>query len=90
MQQNDGKSAVADFDQVVRLTPDFADVYLQRALAFQGLNKNAEAIADLTTAQERGFAETRVYFLQAKLREKTRDFAGRPGGFRRQVAPRAE
>jgi eukaryotic-like serine/threonine-protein kinase len=81
LRQNDGAAAVADFDQVVRLKPDFNEAYIQRALAYQGMSKNAEGIADLTTALERGFAETRVYFLRARLLERTRDFKAAKADF---------
>ena len=76
LRQKNNKAAVPDFDQVVRLKPDFTEAYVQRALAYQGLGKTKQAIDDLTSALDRNFAETRVYFLRAKLRERVRDFAG--------------
>ena len=76
LRQSDHKAAVNDFDHAARLKADFPEIYLQRALAYQGLKKYREAIADLTTALDQGYAQTRVYFLRAKLREKTRDIEG--------------
>ena len=76
LRQGDFKSALADFDQVVHLHREFVEVYSQRALALQGLERYPEAIADLTEALERRAAETRFYFMRAKLREQARDPAG--------------
>lgn len=76
LRQNEFKLALADFDEVERLQPDHSELYVQRSIARQGVGKPAEAISDLTTALDRGFAQTRVFFMRAKLREKTGDAAG--------------
>lgn len=76
LRQNDHRSARADFDQVIRLRPEFDEAYVHRALASQGLAKHRDAIADLTEALDRGFAQTRVYFLRSKVRQQARDWEG--------------
>ncbi len=88
LRQHDFQAAREDFDQAIRLRPDFDEAYPGRASAHEGEKKYVEAIADLTTALERGFLPTQVYFLRARLRESARDLDGakkdRAEGMRRE------
>jgi serine/threonine protein kinase/Tfp pilus assembly protein PilF len=76
LKQNQFKQAKEDFDEVLRLYGDFASTYISRAMAFQGMKKFREAEADFTAALQSGHAETRVYFLRSRVREKLGDKAG--------------
>jgi tetratricopeptide (TPR) repeat protein len=86
--RRDAEQARADLDQAVRLDPEQAEPYVNRALAFNALGKHAEAVADLTRALELGAGETRLYFLRARIRDKAGDREGakrdRAEGFKRQ------
>jgi serine/threonine protein kinase/Tfp pilus assembly protein PilF len=68
--------AAADFDEAIRLRPDVAEPYINRALARHGLQKHAEAIDDLTHALELGAPYARIYFMRAWVRERAGDAAG--------------
>jgi tetratricopeptide (TPR) repeat protein len=89
----DYAQARADFDQVVRLEPAFADGYAHRALAAQALRQYDAAIADLTRALERTDAPTRYYFLRARARARAGDADGarrdREEGLRRRPTDEA-
>ncbi len=89
LRQKQDAAAVAAFDEALRLKPDLTDALVNRALAYQGMalaegKKDADsgrrdyekAIADLTTALERGSTETRLYFLRARMKEKIGDAEG--------------
>src|SRR5205823_1532215 len=76
LRQSDFKAALADLDEVVRLNPDNAETYVERAIALEGLTKYKEAIADLTEALDRGAGQTRIYFLRAKMKNKAGDADG--------------
>lgn len=60
----------------MKLKPDLGEALFNRALARQGLGQDKEAIADLTLALEKGFPETRTYFLRSRLKEKIGDKEG--------------
>ena len=74
--------AVADFHQTINLgrasglERENAEVYLNRALAQEGLKHYSEAIADLDKALELGTPRTQVYFYRAAVREKAKDLEG--------------
>src|SRR5262249_44792445 len=88
LRQRDYRRAAADFDQGVALQPDLTEAYLNRALAWQGLGRDADAGQDLTRAIDLGTAHARVYFLRARAREKVGDREGagqdRQAGLRRE------
>jgi tetratricopeptide (TPR) repeat protein len=80
--QGDARSAIADFDRVVRMNPEFVETYSQRAMALQELKKYDKAIGDLTEGLDRGDTQTRLYFLRAAIRKK----AGDPEGAKKDFA----
>lgn len=79
-----------DLDRAARLRADLPAVYVNRALARLGQDDPVGAIADLTTALDRGATETRVYFIRARARARSGDTAGaerdRAEGLRRTPA----
>jgi tetratricopeptide (TPR) repeat protein len=48
----DNKGAIDDYDQVIKLKPDYADAYYNRAYTHAFLNENQKAIADYRKAIE--------------------------------------
>jgi tetratricopeptide (TPR) repeat protein len=80
--QGDARSAIADFNQVVRMQPDFVETYSQRAMASLELRNYADAIGDLTEGLDRGDTQTRLYFLRATVRAQ----AGDPEGANKDMA----
>jgi serine/threonine protein kinase/tetratricopeptide (TPR) repeat protein len=82
LKQGNYELARADFDQVVRMNPDFVETYVYRAMALEGLKKYADAIGDVTEAIDRGDTQTRLYFLRAKFRAD----AGDPEGAKKDLA----
>lgn len=81
----DFAAARADFDTALKmqsedteaLTPAVhCEVYLERALAYLELKNTTAALADLTRVTELPNHPTRVYFMRAQVRERTRDIAG--------------
>jgi tetratricopeptide (TPR) repeat protein len=53
-----------------------AELYVRRALAYQGLGRHDEAIADLTEALELAASRTEVYFIRARVRDQAKDTKG--------------
>jgi serine/threonine protein kinase/Tfp pilus assembly protein PilF len=76
LRRRDYQTARADFDRALELRPDFREGRVQRALAFQGLQKFAEAEADLTYALGHGAPTCRVYLMRAEVRKQRGDAAG--------------
>jgi tetratricopeptide (TPR) repeat protein len=74
--------AVEDFDQSITflrksgLDRKAAEVYLNRALAYEGLQHYPEAVADLNKALELDMPRTQIYFYRAAVREKAKDLEG--------------
>ncbi|HEV3342167.1 MAG TPA: protein kinase [Pirellulales bacterium] len=75
--------ALADFDQVVRLLPNLASVYLERGEARLGLNDPKGAAAEFTQALERGADGVRALL----GRSKALGLSGDDEGARRDLAP---
>ena len=63
-EQKDHDAALADFDETIRLRPDFLPAYADRALSRAALGKYAGAIVNLTHAIDGG-QPTRLYFIRA-------------------------
>jgi serine/threonine protein kinase/Tfp pilus assembly protein PilF len=59
------QEARVDLDRFLTDQPDAVEGYINRALAFQGLDQHPSAIDDLTKAIDLGTTETRVYFIRA-------------------------
>ena len=80
LRRQDFKQAVADLDQAIRLQPDITpEVYINRALARQGLKEYTAAVEDLTTALDLGAPPTYVYFLRSQARRLAGDGEGAAG-----------
>lgn len=66
--------AEADLDRIIALVPDRPQTYFERARVRRWLKgkdgkpRYADAVADLTTARDKGLPDTRLYFFQAQLR----------------------
>ena len=90
MNQLQFTEARADFDRTIRLAPNEAEVYMNRALAWEGLKEYARALDDLNEAIRLGIPRTQVYFMRAAVREKSGDREGakqdREEGTRRKPA----
>lgn len=67
------QDALSDYQQVIKLRPQLACGYLNRALAYEALGNYEEAIADLTKSLELGDTRTRIYFLRSKLHRRLGD-----------------
>ncbi|MEB3161220.1 MAG: tetratricopeptide repeat protein, partial [Synechocystis sp.] len=46
------QKAIADYDQSIKLNPQFADAYFNRGLTYYRLGEDQKAIADLKKAAE--------------------------------------
>jgi eukaryotic-like serine/threonine-protein kinase len=85
--QRNYPEAVADFNRVIAMVPDRGETYFERARAFQSMRgkdrkpRYAEAVADLTTAQEKGMVDTRLYFFRSRLRRGMGDAEGAKADF---------
>lgn len=65
-----------EFDETVRLRPEWADAWLNRGVTQGQLGRHQDAIQDLNKAHALGSAPTRVYFLRALARERSGDIEG--------------
>jgi serine/threonine protein kinase len=74
--RQDGRLALADLDETLRLDPGMVDAYVNRAIARQRLNDPRGAVADLTLALERRPELLRAYFMRAQARRQIGDAAG--------------
>ena len=68
--------AIADFDQVVYLYPNFDDTFVNRALANAALQNYADAIRDLDQALIIGRQRTRVFFIRGRIKSLAKDEEG--------------
>lgn len=69
-------SAVADFDETIRLNPDWADAYRLRAFAQQSRKMYKEALQDLEKALQLGVPAVQVLLRRARVRELANDLEG--------------
>lgn len=67
------QQAVADFTTVIEAKGDWADPYLNRATAREGLQQYRGAIADLTKAIDLGYPPTAVLLARSKVYAKMGD-----------------
>ena len=49
------EQAIQDFDEAIRLDPQYSDVYYNRGLAYEALGKTIEAERDFAKAKELGY-----------------------------------
>jgi eukaryotic-like serine/threonine-protein kinase len=70
------EQARLDFDRALRLREGLVPAIINRALARIGQGDDAGAIADLTSALDRGASETRIYFIRAEARARSGDRGG--------------
>ncbi|MCY2963258.1 MAG: tetratricopeptide repeat protein, partial [Planctomycetota bacterium] len=68
--------ALQDFEKALALNPSYDKALVSKAITFEALGQTTEAVADLTRAIDRGFPETRVYFIRSKLLRRLGDVAG--------------
>ncbi|RIK74614.1 MAG: hypothetical protein DCC68_22715 [Planctomycetota bacterium] len=84
--------AAQDFDRVLELRPHLYGAHVNRAIALEGQHDDRAAESELTAALADREAETRLYFLRARVRRRLGDRDGaerdRREGLRR--APRDE
>ena len=69
-------SAIKDYDTAIRLAPDFADAYINRANAREELGDLEGAIKDYSTAIRLGADYAFVYACRAKVRSDLSDNQG--------------
>ncbi|MEX2188659.1 MAG: protein kinase [Pirellulales bacterium] len=69
-------AAAADFDRVLQLRPNLYGALVNRAIALQGQQNFAAAERDLTDALADPEAESRLYFLRARVRGQLHDQEG--------------
>jgi tetratricopeptide (TPR) repeat protein len=50
MNLGDNQEAIADYNQAIKLKPDFAHAYYSRGLSYKNLNDNQNAINDFRQA----------------------------------------
>jgi tetratricopeptide (TPR) repeat protein len=72
----DPARAKADLDKAAELAPAVAEVYLNRALAQQGLKAWDAGLRDLEKATELGAPKMRALCIRARLKEQSGDKAG--------------
>jgi tetratricopeptide (TPR) repeat protein len=65
-----------DFEEVLSLEPENRSALVSRALTLAAVENHADAVTELTKAIDRGFPETRVYFLRAGLLRKLGNDSG--------------
>jgi tetratricopeptide (TPR) repeat protein len=70
------RQAIDDFDRALDLKRDLVDGYLSRGIAYRGLRKFPEGIADVTKALEDKSCPTKAYFIRADMRRELGDKAG--------------
>jgi serine/threonine protein kinase/tetratricopeptide (TPR) repeat protein len=70
------RRAQADFAQVLRHKAELTEGHVCLALALEGQEAHAEAIAEYTAALRDPAASTRIYFLRAAARTRAGDLAG--------------
>jgi serine/threonine protein kinase/tetratricopeptide (TPR) repeat protein len=75
LRTKDFSAAHTDLDQYLADQPDVADGYISRALAFQGLKQDKQAVDDLSKAIELGTPRTQVYFIRAVSFDRIGDAA---------------
>lgn len=67
--------ALQDFDQALRLDPEYATAYLNRGLAHRAIGETDRALADLDEAAKRARLDPIVYFNRAEIRIDRREYA---------------
>ncbi|MFN7803154.1 MAG: protein kinase domain-containing protein [Planctomycetaceae bacterium] len=67
MMGNQFEKAAEDFTKSYELNPRDLGALRNRALCLEALHRYEEALRDCTEAIQRGFPETRIHFLRAKL-----------------------
>ena len=70
------REAEADFARVIELRPDYAEAYLHRATALEGLDRPTAALEELQRAIDRGYKGHRALFTGARLKAQLGDAAG--------------
>jgi tetratricopeptide (TPR) repeat protein len=63
----DNQGAIADYDQVIRMNPNYAKAYYNRGIARAALGNNQGAIADLQKAASLHKAQGNQTFYQRAL-----------------------
>jgi serine/threonine protein kinase/tetratricopeptide (TPR) repeat protein len=76
LQLHDHADARADFDRFLAARPDVPEGYINRALAWEGLKKDDQAIRDISKAIDLGTPQTRAYFIRSLLRARAGDADG--------------
>ncbi|MBE9007787.1 tetratricopeptide repeat protein [Fortiea sp. LEGE XX443] len=74
--QKDYARAIADFSQVVQIAPDFAEVYLQRGLAYYDLGQILQAVSDYTETLKIDSQFVEAYYSRALARVALKNLAG--------------
>lgn len=74
--QNDYQGAIADFTQVLKLTPQYDMAYFNRGNAQRQLGKYQAAIDDYSKALETNPTFTYLYYYRGNLREELGDIKG--------------
>jgi tetratricopeptide (TPR) repeat protein len=76
LQRHDADGARADFDEALRLKPDFLPALMQRAVARADRRDFDGAIEDLDRARDQPASPTQVYFMVARIRAAAGDRDG--------------
>lgn len=71
----DNAGALAKYDDAIRLNPDYADAYYERAWIYYADGKYAETLADLAAARRAGFDSTSIDNLEGYVMMLQGDYA---------------
>lgn len=66
--------AVADFNEALKVKPNLGEAYLERAGANAGLGKFQEALADYTTAEQKGANRSEVIKFRGSMYFQMKDY----------------
>lgn len=71
----DNAGALAKYDDAIRLNPDYADAYYERAWIYYADGKYAETLADLAAARRAGYDSTSIDNLEGYVMMLQGDYA---------------
>lgn len=73
LQLGDADAAMEDLNKAAEITPEYPELYWQRARAYQMKNHPADGLRDLEEALRLGVAETKILFLRSDLHTQAGD-----------------